>query len=152
MEGTGGKGMLYNQPNQSQISKPESKVNQTRHKTRHAGRFLMLCLCSTLLFMNILLIGERVLKGTPGWSTIGLAAMLGWLISMSANLEERNAKRATTTTLAINLLALALGVAGTMREARGIGEPLLLVFVVASGTMATAMSNYLDVASVTKRK
>lgn len=151
MEGTGGKGIFHNQPNQSQSKEPDSKVNQDRHKTRQAGRFLMLCLFSTLELINILLIGERVLKDTPGWGTIGVAAILGWLISMSANLEESDAKQATITTLVISLIALAFGVACTIREARGIGEPFLLVVVVAAGTIATAVRNYLDVASVTRQ-
>ncbi len=143
--------MFHNQPNQSQSIEVTSKVSQTRTKTRQAGRFLMLCLFSILELINILLIGERILKDTPGWRTIGLAAILGWLASMSANLEESDAKQATITTLVISLIALAFGVAGTSREARGIGEPFLLVFVVAAGTLATAVRNYLDVASVTKQ-
>lgn len=70
---------------------------------------------------------------------------------MSANLEESDAKQAAITTLVISLIAFVFGVAGTIREARGIGEPFLLVFVVAAGTVATAVRNYLDVASVTKQ-
>lgn len=118
-------------------------------REREAGRFLILCLFSTLLFINILLIGERVLKDTPGWRTIGLAAVLGWLVSVSANLEEHSPRRAAMATLAVSLIALLLGTASMMHEARGIGEPLLLVFAVAAGTAAAAVRNYLDVASVT---
>jgi energy-converting hydrogenase Eha subunit C len=129
-----------------------SKANQTKQKKRQAGRFLMLCLFSTLLFINILLIGERVLKDTPGWRTIGLAAMLGWLISVSASLEEGDPKRAAMATLAVSLIALLLGTASMMHEARGIGEPLLLVFAVATGTVVAAARNYLDVAIATKPK
>lgn len=109
-------------------------------------------LFSIVLFINILLIGEKVLKNTPGWKTIGLAVILGWLSSMSVNLEENSAKQAVTTTLTMSLIALLIGTAIMLREAKKIEEPLLLVLVVATGTTATVVKNYLDVASVTRKE
>ncbi|MEJ5200590.1 MAG: hypothetical protein WHV66_00040 [Anaerolineales bacterium] len=150
-EGAGGKDKLHDQPNQSQNIEAASKVNQTRHNHRQAGQFLML-LFSIVLFINILLIGEKVLKNTPGWKTIGLAVILGWLSSMSVNLEENSAKQAVTTTLTMSLIALLIGTAIMLREAKKIEEPLLLVLVVATGTTATVVKNYLDVASVTRKE
>jgi len=126
--------------------------NHMRHKIRQAGRNLMLCLFSAFLLISIFLIGENIFQGAAGWEIIGTAAILGWLSSLSVNLEETSPKSAWINTVFISMIAVIIGCAAAVKRKIGIEESQRLALIIAAGTTATAARNYLDVAIVMDKK
>lgn len=151
-EGGGGeKGKFHGHPNQSQTRETESTTIQTKHKTRQVKRLLRL-FAFLVLFIVFTLIGEKILYDLPGWRTVGLAAIMGWLIALSVNLEETHPRNALQTTLSIELAMTVFGIATLFKEKGTIDTPWLLCFLIAIGSIATATINYLNVTSVTEEK
>ncbi|WP_298007190.1 hypothetical protein [uncultured Anaerolinea sp.] len=150
-DGAEGKGKPNSHPNQSQAIEANNTDNHMRPKIRQAGRVLMLCLFSTFLLISILLIGENIFQGAAGWNMIGAAAILGWLSSLSVNLEETSPKSAWINTVFISMIAVIIGCAAAVKGKIGIEESQRLALIIAAGTMATAARNYLDVAEAQKK-
>lgn len=134
-----------------QRGRTESTTIQTKHKTRQVKRLLRL-FAFLVLFIVFTLIGEKILYDLPGWRTVGLAAIMGWLIALSVNLEETYPRNALQTTLSIELAMTVFGIAMLFKEKGTIDTPWLLCFLIAIGSIATATINYLDVTSVTEEK